>query len=373
MKVIIAAAGTGGHINPGIAIANKIKKEEPDSKIIFIGTQRGLETDLVPRAGYELKTIDSYGIARKLTLSNIVKLFKTMISVRQAKKIIKEFKPDIIVGTGGYICVSVCMAAKKTKTPYILHESNVMPGIATKLFAKNAKKILVGFEEAKEKISSEANVVVTGTPTKMSKYIYDADIIDQRIMKMGFDDEKPIVLAFGGSQGSKSINESIFEIITNKLTQNKYQIIWATGTEQYEDVKKRLLEKELNIDNIKGAKISPFIYNMEETIDISNLLVCRSGAMTITELEKKGKPAIFIPYPYATENHQEYNARALEKKGAAKVILDKELNGNVLNDMILDLLSDKDKLKNMAAVSKSLSINDVEDKIFVEIKQSLIN
>ena len=168
LKVIVAAAGTGGHINPGIAIANKIKEEEKDSEIIFIGTERGMEKNLVPRAGYELRTIDSYGISRSLTIKNVSHLIKTMKSVNEAKKIIREFKPDIIVGTGGYICVSVCMGAKKLKVPYVIHESNVLPGIATKLFSKNAEKIFVGFEETKKNIKN-VNIIVTGTPTKIKK------------------------------------------------------------------------------------------------------------------------------------------------------------------------------------------------------------
>ena len=170
MRVIMAAAGTGGHINPAIAIANKIKKEEPDSEIIFIGAYVGLEKDLVPRAGYTLKQIESHGIARKPTPTNIKNFYKTVnTSVSQAKKIIKEFKPDLIIGTGGYVCVSVGIAARVLKVPYIIHESNVLPGIATKLMARRAKKVLLGFEEAREKLPRSANTVVTGTPTKVEK------------------------------------------------------------------------------------------------------------------------------------------------------------------------------------------------------------
>ena len=152
MKVVIAAAGTGGHINPGIAIANKIMQEEPDSKIIFIGTNRGLENDLVPRAGYELKHIDSYGISRELSIKNIKRLYKTYKSIGEAKKILKDFKPDIVIGTGGYICISVGEAAKRLKIPVILHESNAFPGVAVKLLSRYADKILLGFEEAKNRL-----------------------------------------------------------------------------------------------------------------------------------------------------------------------------------------------------------------------------
>ena len=169
MKVIIAAAQTGGHINPGIAIANKIKKENKNADILFIGTPKGIENDLVPRAGYELKTIEAYGIERKISFNNIKKLFKTIKSFKYAKKIIKEFKPDIVIGTGGFICGPVLMEACKLKIPTIVHESNSYPGIATKLLSPKVDTVLVAFEEAKQKIPKARNIVLTGTPTKINK------------------------------------------------------------------------------------------------------------------------------------------------------------------------------------------------------------
>lgn len=390
MKVIIAAAGTGGHINPGIAIANKIKEEEPNSEIIFIGTERGIEKDLVTRAGYELKTVNSYGFSKKLTLSNIIKTMKTLHSITEAKRIIKEFNPDIIIGTGGYICISVCTAAKKLNVPYIIHESNVLPGKATKALSKNAEKILVGFEEAIERLPEGTNAVVTGTPTKVEDLEYGTNGVELKKRQEGFDPKKKLVLVFGGSQGSKSINSAMREIIINRLSgiykeesknakfqirsnpnYNNYQIIWSVGQMQYNIIKKELKDDDLNIDNLKGIKILPYIYNMDEIINMADLLVCRSGAMTITEIEKVGKPSILIPYPFAAENHQEYNARALEKQGAAEVILDKDLNSKVLNDTINNLIVDDKKLSQMGKVSKSLSISNVEDRIYVEIQSSL--
>ena len=368
MKVVIAAAGTGGHINPGIAIANKIKQEEPESKIIFIGTVRGLETNLVPRAGYELKTIDSYGISREFSLKNIKRLIKTFNSIGEAKKILKKFNPDLVIGTGGYICISVCLAAKKLKIPYIIHESNVLPGIATKMLAKNAKKILVGFNEAKERLPKAKKVVLTGTPTKVKKIKYTKNEIDTKKEELGFSKELPLVLVFGGSQGAQSINISITNIIRNKMNKN-YQIIWAAGPEQYEDVKNILEKENININNLKGIKIVPYIYNMEEIMNITDLIVSRSGAMTVTEIENVGKPAIFIPFPFAAENHQEYNARALENNDAAKVILDKDLTADLLNATITELTKDRKKLEKMGNNAHKMSMENVEDKIYSEIRK----
>ena len=368
MKVIIAAAGTGGHINPGIAIANKIMKEEPNSEIIFIGTKRGLETKLVPRAGYELKTIESYGISRSFSVKNIKRLLKTIGSIGESKKIIKEFKPDLIIGTGGYICISVCLADKKMKIPYIIHESNVLPGVATKLLSKNAEKILVGFEEAKKRLPKAKKVIVTGTPTKVNKLNLTKSEIDRKKEQLGINSSSPLVLVFGGSQGAQSINNSMTKIIENGMNKN-YQIIWSAGPEQYEIVKNKLKEKNIDILNIKGTKVVPYIYEMEEVMNIADLIVSRSGAMTVTEIEKVGKPAIFIPFPYATENHQEYNARALEKKKAAKVILDKDLTADILNDNINILIKDKQELENMGKRANEMSIQNVEDKIYREIER----
>ena len=368
MRVIVAAAGTGGHINPGIAIANKIKEKEPGSEIIFIGTNRGLENDLVPRAGYKLKTINAYGFDRSISLDNIKKIYKTFRSIKEAKKIIEEFKPDVILGTGGYICVPVGLAAKKKNVPVVLHESNAFPGASIKLLSKKADKILLGFEDAKARLPKAKKIVVTGTPTKVKKINISKEKKQEILNENGLNDQKPIVLFFGGSQGAQSINNSLIEIIANKKNEN-YQIMWASGPAQYEEIKNNLKEKHnLEIDKIPNVKIMPYIYNMEEMMNIVDLVVCRSGAMTITEIANVGKPAIFIPFPFATENHQEYNARVLEKVGSAKIILDKNLTSNVLNDEIQNMVKDREKLNKMGENAHKVSIKDVEEKIYNEIK-----
>ncbi len=370
MKVVIAAAGTGGHINPGIAIANKIMEKEPDSKIIFIGTPRGLENDLVPRAGYELKTIDAYGINRKINLDNIKRLYKTTKSVGEAKKILKEFKPDLVIGTGGYICVSVGIAANRLKIPIVLHESNAFPGVAIKLLSKKAKAVLLGFEDAKTRLPKAKNVVVTGTPTKIkSSKLTDEEKANLRSALM-LKSELPLVLVFGGSQGARSINNAIIGIIENKLNKN-YQIIWAAGKGNFENIKQQLAEKNMDIDNIENAKIMPYIYNMQEVMETSDLVVSRSGAMTITEISNLAKPAIFIPFPFATENHQEYNARVLEKVGAAKIILDKNLNYKNLNDTIELMVENKEQLKEMGKKAGKIANTNVEENIYNEIRNIL--
>ena len=335
MKVVIAAAGTGGHINPGIAIANKIKSEQPNSEIIFIGTDRGLENDLVPKASYGIKHIGAYGVYRKPTIENLKRLIKTIHSISEAKTILKEFKPDLVIGTGGYITLSVCRAAQKLKIPYIIHESNVLPGIATKLMSKKAKYVMLGFKEAKYKLNPKVNTVVTGTPSNTKCLNLTTEQKDDKIKEIGLNPKLPIILVFGGSQGAKSINTAVEDLL---IKENNYQIIWAPGKK-----------------------------NMEEIMNISDLVVSRSGAMTIIEIENVGKPAILVPFPFAAENHQEYNARAIEKANAAKVILDKDLNPDILDKTINELIKDKNKLKQMSENSRKLAIENVEDKIYETI------
>lgn len=370
MRVIISAAGTGGHINPGIAIANKIMEHEPDSKIVFFGTDRGLENDLVPRAGYELRRIEAYGIQPKLSFKNFKQIIRTINSKKDVKKFIDEFKPDVVIGTGGYICGPVFAAANSRKIPTFLHESNAYPGRAVKMFAKKAKKVFVGFEEAKNKLSSLNNVIVTGTPTKIRKIDISNEKKNSILNEYNLSLDKPIILIFGGSQGARKINESIVELLKNKLN-STYQLIWATGPKQYDLIKRDLANYDLDIEHIKNAKIMPYIYNMEELINLSDLIVCRSGAMTITEIAIVEKPAIFIPLPSVGANRQEDNARVLEKLGSAKVILNSELNSEILNKYINEMIFDKNKLIEMGKNAGKIAIKDVEEKIYKEIKSVL--
>lgn len=353
----------GGHINPGIAIANEIKKHNKNAEITFIGTPRGLENDLVPRAGYKLKTIEAYGIRRKISFQNLLNGYKTLKSYKTAKDILKEIKPDMVIGTGGYICGPVISSAVNLKIPTVLHESNAFPGVAVKLLSKKVDTVLVGFEDAKKRLPKAKKVVVTGTPSKVEKINLTQEQKTSIKKQFKIENDLPIVAVFGGSQGAETINKCFIEIINKKLN-NNYQIIWAVGQKNYESVRN-------NIKNQYNAKILPYIYNMEEVLNLADLVVARSGAMTITEVAKCGKPAIFIPYPYATENHQEYNARVLANANAAKIIIDKDLNYSNLANTIDEIINNKNKLKEMSEIAQKISIKNVEEKIYNEIEKLL--
>ena len=368
MRAIIAAAGTAGHINPGIAIANEIKKQEKDSKIIFIGTTRGLENDLVPRAGYELKTIEAYGLSKKLSIDNLKKMYKTLKGFGEAKKIIKEFQPDVVIGTGGYICGATISEAHKLGIPTLLHESNAFPGKAIKILARKTDTILVSFKDAIPRIKNAKNVVFTGTPVKIKKINYTNEIKKNKIKELGLKEDKPIVLIFGGSQGAQKINEAIIEIIENNLNKN-YQVIWATGPKQYDIIKEELDNKHKNINRIENMKIVPYIYNMEEIMNLVDLIVARSGAMTVTEISNLGKPSILVPLPNVSHDHQLYNAKALENRGAAKILLNDELTGKILNEQIEKIVLDEKEMLHMGEKALSMATSNVEQKIYNEIKK----
>ena len=368
MKVIIAAAGTGGHINPGIAIANKIMKEEPNSKIVFVGTNRGIEKDLVPRAGYQLETIEAYGFSKKISREHIRRTLKTIESYGKAEKIVKKFKPDIVIGTGGYICGPVLTAAQKLKIPTMLHESNSFPGLAVKMLARKTNTILLGFKEAKEFLPKSAHVVVTGTPTKIEPLHWTEEEKRKEKENFGLEADLPTVLVFGGSQGAKKINDTMIDLIKNHADKG-YQVIWAVGQKNFEEVQKVFQKDQLDVEHLQHAKVVPYIYHMERVMNMADILVCRSGAITIAEICKLGKPAIFVPLPNVSQNHQEKNARVLQKMGAAYIILNQELTKEKLADTIQTMIQDPKKMKSMGENAEKLAIHQVEDKIYQEIKK----
>ena len=370
MKVVIAAAGTAGHINPGLAIAKKIQAEEKDSKIIFIGTTRGLENDLVPRAGYELKTIEAYGLSKKISIENMKKMLKTLKGFKEARKILEEVKPDVVVGTGGYICGAVISAAHRLKIPTLLHESNAFPGKAVKILARKTDTILVSFEDAISRIKHAKKIVYTGTPVKIKKQEYAVQQKQNIKEEAGLKENIPAVLVFGGSQGARQINNAIMGIIKAKLNKN-YQIIWATGPKQYDIIKEELENNHININYIQNMKIVPYIYNMEEIMNVVDAIVARSGAMTITEISKLGKPSILVPLPNVSHDHQLYNAKVLKNVGAAEIILDNELNGEILNEKIEKIVLDKNKCKTMGENALKISTDNVEDKIYEQIIETI--
>ena len=372
MRVIFACAGTGGHINPAIAIANIILQKEPDSKFLFVGTKDGIENELVTKAGYEIKQIRTGKIIRSITLKNFSAIINTVKGMGDANKLVKEFKPDVVIGTGGYICVPVMHASKKYKIPYILHESNAFPGVSVKLYAKNAVTVMVGFKDAKSRLKNGKNVVYTGTPARFTKENIQILNRDKCRTKLKLNNiSKKIILVTGGSQGAKRFNQVILDMVKTYLSDDIY-IVLVTGNKNYDEILnlKREIEKEKNIKLDKYIKIEKFVHNMDEMYKAVDMCITRAGAMTITELEIAGKPSILIPLPTAAENHQFYNAKVLANSHAGIIIEQKDLTLKLLYDKINYMINDKN-LKMMSDNALKLVTNGVEEKIYKCIKDAV--
>lgn len=372
MRVILACAGTGGHVNPAIAIANIIKKRNKDAKILFIGTENGLENKLVKNAGYDIEHISTGKIIRSVTVKNIKALTENVRGLKEAKCILKEFQPDLVIGTGGYICGPVMLAANKYHIPYVLHESNAFPGVAIKLLAKKAACVMIGFEDARPRLKNRKNIVYTGTPAKFCEE--DIDALDKKkcLERLNLlDNHKKKIFVTCGSQGARKINTVVLDMIKKYLNQNIY-IILVTGDKNYDDVisQKENIEKELGRSLTDFIRIEKFIYNMDEMYKSVDMCITRAGAMTITELSLSGKPSILIPLPTAAENHQFYNAKVLESVNAAKIIEQKDLNEDTLNAMIESMMDDK-ILNDMSVNAKKVVVKNVEGKIYHCIENSL--
>ena len=370
MKVVFACAGTGGHINPAIAMANIIMKNEPDSQVLFIGTETGLENKLVANAGYEIKHIRTGKIIRELTLKNFSQMIHAIQGIGDAKKLLKEFAPDIIIGTGGYICGPVMKAAVKLKIPYYLHESNAFPGVSVKLLAKNAKAVMVGFEDAKQRLNQKANVVYTGTPAKFS----EEDIInldkEACLKEVGLENiNKKIVLVTCGSQGAKRINEVLLDMVKEYQDENTYYIL-VTGDKNYDEVLKLKedIEKEIGKSLDEYIKLEKFIFNMDKMYKVADMCITRAGAMTISELSLAHKPSILIPLPTAAENHQFFNAKVLADVDAAILIEQKDLTTKSLNDAVKQII-DGNNIEKMSANASKVIVKKVQKNIYNCIEQ----
>ncbi len=372
MNVVIAAAGTGGHINPGLAIADKICTKIPGTKVTFIGTPRGLENELVPKAGYGLERIDAWGLKREISITNLVHMIRTYKSKVAVEAFMKDFKPDLVIGTGGYICGPVIKVATDLLIPTVLHESNVFPGKAVRVFASRVDEVMTGFEETIKRLpKSTKKAVYTGTPTNIKKLDLTYGEKEALLKKIGYRLDIPNVLIFGGSQGAQMINEAVVGILANGLNKD-YNIVWATGQKQFDVVKETLEEKGMDINKLTNATIVPYIYNMEDHMNVADLVVCRSGAMTCTELTTLGKPAIFVPLPSTGANRQLDNARVIEVAGGAMVIRNNELTWNNLSIMINRIVHDKNKLELMSkGMLRMAPPDNVEDLIFKEIVKLL--
>jgi len=356
--ILFTGGGTGGHIFPALAIAEEIKQMDSNCMISFIGTYNKIEATIVPQNGYAFYPIWISGLQRRVTLKNLLLPFKLVVSFVQVFTLLNKLKPNLVVGTGGYVCGPVLRVASWFKIPTIIHESNSYPGITTRLLAKKASKVYLAFNETKKMLSKNINSEVVGNPTRNKFGKISANAGKKHF---GLEQNLKTILIFGGSLGASKINSSIYSIIT-LIHQKNYQVIWQTGKTDAAYYQSSV--KQMNV------KILPFIDEMEYAYAAADVVICRSGAITISELTLLGKPAILIPYPHASENHQYFNAKVLTDNNAALLIEEKELEEKLFSSLY-DLLSSDSKLKEMAIQSKKLGRPDASKIIAKQLIQQI--
>lgn len=364
MRVLVTGGGTGGHIYPALAIAKKIKNEFKDAEILYVGTERGMETELVPKEGFNFKTIRVKGFTRKLSIDTLKSFKELFLGMNDARRVVKDFNPDIVIGTGGYVCGPVVLSAALRKIPTLIHEQNALPGITNKILSRFVDRIAGSFEESKKYFSNSKKVTITGNPIRQDILSINKDTAYR---DLEINDKIPFVLSFGGSGGQKKLNDAMLTVIEKNHNNKNLQILHVTGKRFYDDFMKSLKNKDIVLDE-SNIKVVPYFFEMPKALAITDLIISSSGAITIAEITAVGIPSILIPKAYTTENHQEFNARALENKGASKVLLEKELTGDGLNKIIIEILQDKTKLVHMADNSKKLGIKDADERILKIVK-----
>lgn len=349
MRFIVAGGGTGGHIYPALAIARGLLERYPGAEVLYVGTKGGMEADIVPREGLAFRGITSAGLVRKVTARNLAVLWRVGTGFFEARRIIREWRPDAAVGTGGYACGPVILAAALARVPTLIHEQNALPGITNRLLSRFAGLVAVTFADSVNYFHGKAKVLITGLPVRpeILRSNREAGLKNLKLPPGPF-----IIFSFGGSRGARSINRAIIPVIEHFRNNPGVHILHVTGKELHAEFCSDCEKQGIKLDIYGNVTIVPYLYNIEDAMAVAGLVVSRAGAATLAELTALGIPSILAPYPYAAENHQEYNARALEKQGAAVVILDRDLKGELLINTVQQLLDNRGKLNEMAVAAR---------------------
>ena len=372
MNFLFTCGGTAGHIYPAVGVAQRLRELMPDCGVLFVGSKGHMETELVPREGFPIKTVEITNISREVSLDGLkhnAKTAKNVVrSTAEAKKLVREFAPDCVIGTGGYVCYPVIRAAHSLGVPTLVHESNAVPGLTTKMLSGMVDRIMVGFEESRANYRHPDKVVVTGTPVRG-----DFKPSDRREAKkaLGLDPEKPLVLSVWGSLGSDRMNEVMVSLIEKSLASPFFNLIHATGRGGYAKMTGAMDKYGRERAAAAGMEVREYIYNMPQVMAAADLVLCRSGASTLSELAVMGKPALLIPSPNVTNNHQEKNARVLEKAGAAVVMPESEVTDDKLLGAISTLLQNPETLDAMSIHMGEMGVTDATERI-TEMVLSLI-
>lgn len=362
LKILFAGGGTAGHINPALAVAGYLKDHFSETEVYYIGTERGLESRLVRAEGYGFYAIDIRGFQRKLTVKNIkdnmLNCYRVIKSSSDAKKILKQLAPDIVVGTGGYVSGPVLREAVKLKIKTAIHEQNAFPGVTTKMLAGSVDKVMLAMPEAEKYLKPKNIPVVTGNPVRPSLFRYSRQQA-RELLKL---DQRPMILSFGGSLGARPINEAIAGLLKWANNQNQYYFYHATGKAGFSHMQDVLREKNVDLSD-DMIRLSEYIDNMDVLLPAADLVICRAGAITLSELECCGKASVLIPSPYVAENHQYHNAMTLVKCGAAAIIEEKDLTENALIHKVKSLLESPVKLRQMGEHARASAIMDANKRI----------
>lgn len=364
MNVIFTCGGTGGHINPAIAVANIWKERHPDSRILFIGGKGNMEEELVPKAGYELKVMHAFGLERSLTFSalrnNFLAVKSVLTAVGKCKKLIREFDADVVVGTGGYASFPALYAAKKLKVPTCVHEANAMPGLTTRLVADWVDKVLVCFPESAKYYRHPERVEVVGMPVRR-EFIYTQRANARQ--ELGLDD-KPLVVSAFGSQGAKVMNEVMGRLFTLEQKDGfPFRHIHAVGSYGWSWMPEYVSRQGVDLRKTPEITMQEYIYNMPTVMVAADIIISRAGASSCSEIAASGTPCVLIPSPNVTDNHQEKNARALEKQGGAVVLTEKECTPQRLYDEINALLKDTERYSAMRKALFAMAVPDSAERL----------
>lgn len=362
-RILIAGGGTAGHINPAIAIADEIRRRMPEAEITFVGTPGGMEAKLVPSAGYAFEPMNVAGFQRKLSLVNIRRNLQAAwyltSATSRAKKIIDKVRPDIAIGTGGYVSGPILRTCANAGIPIIIHEQNAFPGVTTKMLAKNASCVMLAVEDARNLIKTDAPMRVTGNPIRADILSYDREAARR---ELGIDD-RPLILSFGGSLGARRINESMEALLCRSASDGRYNHIHGYG--QYGAfILDDFVSAGVDLSQCGNLDVREYIIDMPRCLAAADLVICRAGAITLSELQARGKASILIPSPNVAENHQYHNAMALVKRNAAECIEESELTGEKLMKLADSILQDPDRLRIMASNAGKMAITDACSRIY---------
>ncbi|WP_134684581.1 undecaprenyldiphospho-muramoylpentapeptide beta-N-acetylglucosaminyltransferase [Brevibacillus migulae] len=360
MRVVLTGGGTGGHIYPALAIAREIARQHPEATFLYIGTDKGLESRIVPREGIPFKAVEISGLKRKLSLENVKTAWKFIRSVSRSKQLLREFRPDVVIGTGGYVCGPVVFAASRLRIPTIIHEQNVEPGLTNKFLARFVNAVCVSFEESLGHFPQK-KTTVTGNPRATEVLLGNA-LAGRASLNVPLG--KRIVLIVGGSRGARAINEATRELLKDVSAYPDTHFVYVTGEVHYEAITVSLSDWQLP----ENVTLLPYVHNMPDVLAATDVIVNRAGASFLAEITALGVPAILIPSPYVTNNHQEKNARGLERAGAAMVILERELSGQRLQQALDSLLRDPQHWQQMREASLKLGKPDAASAIYQVVK-----